>query len=382
MMHYRCRDCGATYDFSQVRYLCSQCGAQWQPGEPLRGVLEVWYDYTSLRSSFDAAHPEWSAWIPVEQQWFPTFPVGNTPFFAAENLSSTHEVWIKNDGLNPSGSLKDRASIVMVAEARKRGLQEIVCASTGNAASALAACCAAGGLDAVIFVPASAPIAKRVQMKICGAQVIEVDGDYDDAFAASIEYSRTHGTLNRNTAYHPFTIEGKKTAALEIFAQNGMKVPDYIVVPMGDGVIISGIYKGFWDLHQAGLIQHLPHLIGVQATGSNAIKHYIESKTYTKILNPDTIADSISVKAPSNCYMAAEAIQKSEGWAQEVSDNEILSAQGVLARKTGIFAEPAAAAAMAGYLAAKQRIPKGKQVVLLITGHGLKDVAAAAKGMT
>lgn len=381
MMHYRCRDCGAEYDFSQIRYLCTQCGAQWQPGAPLRGVLEVRYDYAALGHNFDATHPDWSNWLPVEQQWFPSFPVGNTPYFKAENLSSTHDVWIKNDGLNPSGSLKDRASIVMVAEARKRGLQQIVCASTGNAASALAACCAAAGLQAVIFVPASAPIAKRVQMKICGAQVIEVDGDYDDAFAASIDYSRTHGTLNRNTAYHPFTIEGKKSAALEIFAQNGMKIPDYLVVPMGDGVIISGIFKGFWDLQQAGLIQHLPHLIGVQARGSNAIARYLESGHYANVQHPDTIADSISVKAPSNCYMAADAIKLSNGWTQVVDDDAILSAQRLLARQTGIFAEPAAAASMAGYLASQQRIPQGKQVVLLITGHGLKDVAAAARGL-
>lgn len=381
MIHYLCRDCGAEYDVSSIRYLCPDCGATWQPGEPLRGVLEVHYNYAALGQKFNAAQPDWSAWMPVEKHWFPEFPVGNTPFFQAANLRTSHRIWIKNDGLNPSGSLKDRASIMMVAEARKRGLKQIVCASTGNAASALAACCAAGGLQSIIFVPASAPIAKRVQMKICGAQVIEVSGDYDDAFAASIEYSRNHGTLNRNTAYHPFTIEGKKTAALEIFAQNGMQIPDYIIIPMGDGVIISGIYKGFWDLRQAGIINSIPHLIGVQSSGSDAIARYMERGYYQNIHTPDTIADSIAVKAPSNCFMAADAIQKSTGWAQVVNDDKIITAQRLLASATGIFAEPAAAAALAGYLATEQRIPPQSQVVLLITGHGLKDVATAARGL-
>ncbi|MCK5682472.1 threonine synthase, partial [bacterium] len=317
----------------------------------------------------------------LEAEYFPKIPVGNTPFFQVPRLcvdKGYANIWIKNDGLNPSGSLKDRASWLMVGEAKRLKEKTLVAASTGNAGSALAAICAAEGLKAKLFVPASAPQAKLLQSRLYGADLTEVQGTYDDAFRLSLEYSEKVGGLNRNTAYHPLTIEGKKTAGLEIYVQNQFKVPDYIFVPVGDGVIISGIWKAFHDLKMSKLTDKLPRLIAVQAEKSNAIAHYVKTGKYLDAENPDTVADSISVRCPSNAHLAKKAIEDSKGFALTVCDNEIRYAQKKLASRTGVFAEPAASAAFAGLekCIKEDKIKTSDQIVLLITGHGLKDVEA------
>ena len=377
---YKCTECGKEYSISETHYLCDICGKDWKPGEPLKGVLETVFDYEDIANKFDFQNPDWNLFSAVDKKYFPDYPVGNTPLSPAKRISQYFSnVFIKFDGLNPSGSLKDRASFLMVAEAIRLGKREIVCASTGNAASALASVCASAGIKAKIFVPKAAPIAKRVQMKLCGAEVIEVDGTYDDAFRISTEFTAEHGTLNRNTAYHPLTIEGKKTVALEMFEQNNFKVPDYIIVPVGDGVIISGVYKGFLDLKRAALINNLPKLIAVQAEKSDAIHNYVITGKYADATNPNTVADSISVTTPSNAIMAKRAIEDSHGFSVTVSDEEIMKAQYDLARNAGIFAEPAASAPLAGLKKLETKIPKDAQIVLLVTGHGLKDIEAAKK---
>jgi threonine synthase len=288
-------------------------------------------------------------------------------------------LWVKNDGLNPSGSLKDRASFLVVAEARRLGIDLIVAASTGNAASALAAVCASAGLQALIFVPQAAPKAKLLQMLLCGATVIPVKGTYDDAFRLSLEYTDQRGGLNRNTAYHPLTLEGKKTVGLEIWAQLGYQVPDAICVSVGDGVILGGVHKAFVDLKRAGLINRLPQLIGVQAETSDAIHRYVQTGVYSDAVHPTTRADSISVTCPSNAHGARRAILESAGRTITVSDEEIFTAQSRLTSRTGIFTEPAGAAALAGLVklqAGPDALPRDAKVVVLATGHGLKDIDA------
>ena len=208
---YRCTDCGRTYSRDEVRYLCPECGKGYRPGIPLLGVLEAVFDYDAIGARFDRANPDWNLFCAVEQAFHPPIPVGNTPLSRMSRLEgelNLKNLWVKNDGLNPSGSLKDRASFLVVAEARRLGMDLIVAASTGNAASALAAVCASTGTRALIFVPEKAPKAKLVQMVLYGAQVVPIKGTYDDAFALSLEYTAKRGGLNRNTAYHPLTIEG------------------------------------------------------------------------------------------------------------------------------------------------------------------------------
>ena len=270
---YHCTTCGKTYRRDEVRYLCPVCEKDYRPGVPLLGVLSVQFDYAAIKRRFRKQNPDWSLFSAVEPRHYPPYAVGNTPFFPAAALGKAfgfENVWLKNDGLNPSASLKDRASFLVVAEANRLKESSIVTASTGNAASALAAVCAAAGKQAIIFVPESAPKAKLVQMVLYGARVIPVRGSYDDAFRLSLKYTARKGGLNRNTAYHPLTIEGKKTVGLEIYHQNKFRVPDVIFVPVGDGVIISGVYKAFYDLKAAGLIARVPRLVCVQAERSSA----------------------------------------------------------------------------------------------------------------
>jgi len=379
---YRCTDCGRSYSRDEVRYLCPACGASYRPGIPLVGVLEAVFDAAAIRSAFDPRNPDWQLFCAVEREFHPPLPVGNAPLVKVDRLGSElglSALWVKNDGLNPSGSLKDRASFLVAAEALRLGEKRVVAASTGNAASALAAVCASAGLEALIFVPEKAPRAKLVQMVLAGATVVPVKGTYDDAFRLSLEYTARRGGLNRNTAYHPLTIEGKKTAGLEIWAQLGYEVPDAIVVSVGDGVILGGVHKAFVDLKRAGLVDRLPRLVGVQAEKSDAIHRYVETGRYSDAPDPSTRADSISVVCPSNAHGARRAVLESQGLTLTVTDAEILDAQALLLARTGIFAEPAGAAALAGLArlqAGPGRLAAGERVVLLATGHGLKDVEA------
>jgi threonine synthase len=383
---YQCNTCGKTYRRDEVRYLCPACAKQYRPGIPLVGVLSARFDYAAIRKKFRKANPDWSLFSAVETKHYPAYPVGSTPFHRVAALGRElrcDNLWVKNDGQNPSGSLKDRASFLVVAEAVRLGEKSVVTASTGNAASALAAVCAAAGRQAVILVPETAPKAKLAQMLLYGARVIPIKGTYDDAFRLSLEYTAGRGGLNRNTAYHPLTIEGKKTVGLEILQQNKFKTPDVILVPTGDGVIISGVFKAFYDAKAAGLISKLPRLICVQAATSAAIHHYITRGTYRNADRPQTIADSISVSIPSNAHMARAAVRESGGLSVTVTDAEILDGQKLLAAKAGVFAEPAAAATVAALkkLRKLRLLERKEQIVLLITGHGLKDVDAALKGV-
>ena len=384
---YRCTLCGRMFGRNDVRYLCPTCSRDSTPGIPLRGVLEAVLDYTELRKRFERSKPDWDLFSTVEREFYPPYPVGNTPFFPSRRLGTElgiSNLWLKNDGLNPSGSLKDRASFLVAAEAQRLQERKVVTASTGNAASALAAVCAAAGLEAVIFVPATAPRAKLVQMLLHGAAVVPIRGSYDEAFRLSLEYTARESGLNRNTAYHPLTIEGKKTVALEICAQNGLRLPDVMVISAGDGVILGGVYKACIDLRESGIISTLPRLMCVQAEHSDAIHRYITTGQYADAPSPATVADSLSVRTPSNAHMARRAVVETGGASVTVSDREILEAQALLARTSGVFAEPAAAATVAGTRKLKQSnaISSNEQVVLLITGHGLKDVDAARQNLS
>ena len=383
---YQCSTCGKTYKRDEVRYLCPSCGKKYRAGIPLTGVLSAQFDYGEIGKRFSKAAPDWSLFSAVEDRHYPPCAVGNTAWSKASALGRElgfENVWLKNDGLNPSGSLKDRASYLVVAEAHRLEEKTVVTASTGNAASALAAMCAAAGRQALIFVPANAPKAKLVQMVLYGAKVVPVKGTYDDAFRLSLEFTAKKGGLNRNTAYHPLTIEGKKTAGLEIFQQNEFRVPDAILVPVGDGVILAGIYKAFYDLKEAGLTSRLPRLVCVQAETSAAIHHYIRTGKYQNAEHPATAADSISVSVPSNAHQARKAVIESDGFSVTVTDEEILAGQRILARTTGVFVEPAAAATVAALkkLSGLDSLGKKEQIVLLLTGHGLKDVEAAMKNI-
>jgi threonine synthase len=377
--HLQCVLCGTGYDPVNIAYTCPACG-------PL-GVLEVHYDYEQiaprisrhlLAEERDPTMWRYRALLPISYSLVdkPPLAIGGTPLYRVERLRaylSISELWLKDDTRNPSASLKDRASLIaiMLAEGRT-----VACASTGNAASSLAVQAASVGLPCYIFVPHNAPRAKIVQLLMCGATVFAVQGSYDDAFDMCIEACSTFGWYNRNTGYNPYLVEGKKSVGLEIAEQMGWQVPDSILVPTGDGCIISGVYRGFEDLYRLGMIERIPRLIAVQAEGSPAIVRALEGDGIVRPFPAHTIADGISVGLPRNGAMAVRMIRASGGSGVTVSDEEILAAEKALARLTGVFAEPSGAASYAGLLRLldEGKIARDERVVLLVTGSGLKSI--------
>ncbi len=377
---YRCADCGTRYDTDEIMYRCPACDFP-TSGDFQRGNLIVDLNHEDLKELSTREHITPQDFFPYEIPTPEAYPVGNTPLATSPRLSKTYGIKnlrFKLDGQNPSGSFKDRASQLIAAQALSKGENKVVLASTGNAGSAMACAGAAYGLEIVLFVPASAPVNKLMQSVLYGAHVIPVNGTYDDAFALSIAYSQEYGGINRNTAYNPMTIEGKKSISIELFEQMGRKLPDVVYVPVGDGVIISGVYKGFYDLMAAGITDKVPALVCVQSSGSDAISRAWESGDYKVLEKATTTADSISVSSPANGRMAVEYIKSSKGWSTIINDDDISEAQLELARDSGLFAEPAAAAAWAGVIADKEtiieRFGEEAEVLVLLTGTGFKDM--------
>ncbi len=416
MIKYKliCTDCGSEYLKDEVEYVCPDCAVGQRPKHPTLGILKVEYDYKGLKKKFTPAalkrnkiksQERYIDLLPLDDaRLLPPLAIGPTPLEKVERLRSRlrlNGLFIKNDTCLPTGSFKDRASSVVVAKARELKKDIITTASTGNAATALAGMSASVGMKNVIFVPEAAPKAKLTQIAMFGARLVPVKGTYDDAFALSIEATKKFGWYNRSTGFNPYTIEGKKTAAFEIFEQLDFKAPDKVFIPTGDGVILAGTYKGFYDLLQLGLIEKLPQIVCVQAAGSCAIVDAIADNIVAQDFSPAnigrpkglryewngrlkpsaTIADSISVSAPACGNWALKIVRETGGFGVKVTDDEIMAASKELSVYSGIFAEPAAAAAFAGLIKAAKdgRVRQDDTVVVLITGTGLKDIPAAMK---
>ncbi|MBC7876772.1 MAG: threonine synthase [Anaerolineales bacterium] len=399
---YKCSICGEEYLPGQVTYICLKDG----------GNLDVVLDTDSIKKKYQlediTSRTEASLWrylplLPVDEpegNSTPLHAAGWTPVFAlprlAEKLNLKH-LWLKDESRNPTASFKDRASAVVVTRAREIKVDVVVTASTGNAGAALAGMSAAVGQKSVIFAPKSAPQAKVAQLLVFGAKVILVDGTYDDAFELSIKTSEEFGWYCRNTGYNPFTLEGKKTAAFEIWEwwmkahhdwhKEDSPLDDHaplnIYVSVGDGNIISGIHKGFKDLLTLGWIPNMPRIIGVQAEGSAAIANAFHANTETITpVSAKTIADSISVDYPRDGVRAVRATKETNGTYITVSDEEIIKSIAELG-SMGVFAEPAGAAAYAGLVKAAGLGVVGSDdpILVLNTGSGLKDVRAAMQAV-
>lgn len=381
--HFQCTNCGQNFEASQTKYLCTNCSELNSQNLPPKGVLKTIYNYHKLlKNGITFNELEKSKFIdllPINDiNSLPKLKVGNTPLYKINDLENTKlsfNVFIKDDSQNPTYSFKDRASSVVSAYAKENGINTIVAASTGNAGSSLAGICASQKQNAIIIVPEKAPIAKLTQILMYGARIIPVKGTYDDAFDLSIKATEEFGWYNRNTAFNPFTIEGKKTVAYELFKQLNFSVPDMVFVPVGDGVIISGVYKGFEDLLNLKIIDHIPTIVAVQATRSNNLIRNVNREQF-KIEKSSTIADSISVDIPRNFYMAQKFLNDYNGEFLSVSDAEIINASSILSRNTGLFAEPAAAASFAGLLHYQKnnKLDENSNNVVLLTGSGLKDL--------
>ncbi len=382
---YRCVECGRNYEAGEkIMYVCPVCSRLQKPMESIRGVLRIILPYADLSLSLNRYSFYPHSLLPIEEDHLPLFPVGNTPLLAPKRIRNQLNIpnlYIKNEGQNPTGSIKDRGAFLIAALAKKMHENKIIVASNGNEASAMACLSAATGLECTVFFPENVPKSRVVQSMIYGAKVIRVKGSYHDAYELSLRYTEKRGGINRNTAFNPFTIEGKKTAAFEIYNQLDHSAPDYIFIPTGDGVALSGIYKGFYDLFQFDWISAMPKLVVVQAEGNDAIVSGIKCKKIEPAENTETIADSIRVAAPLNGYMALKDIDRTEGFGLVVSDSDILNAQKFMAQNAGIFAEPAAAVAFAGFLKARENLEHDATVVILSTGSGLNDLTAASKNI-
>jgi threonine synthase len=390
---YRCSICGKEYGPFEVDYVCTQDG----------GNLDVILDYDAIRRKYRlediTCRQDFSLWrylplLPVADpggEGTPLRMAGWTPVYSPPALMqrlNLRNLWIKDEGRNPTASFKDRASAVVVARARQINAKVVVTASTGNAGAALAGMAAAVGQPAVIFAPRTAPPAKIAQLLIYGAQVILVDGNYDQAFDLTIEAAQEFGWYCRNTGYNPFTLEGKKTGALEIWENiliklAGEKKAAAVFVSVGDGNIISGLHKGFKDLESLGWLGAMPRLFGVQSDGSAAVANAFFA--HTEAITPvsaHTLADSISVDLPRDGVRAVRAAVQTGGAYITVPDEAILKAIAELGR-VGIFAEPAGATAYAGMLKALSQGIIGAEdpVVVINTGSGLKDTRAAMQAV-
>jgi len=378
-----CVKCGREYGPDEVRYTCPDCGVE--------GILDVHYDYDEARARLTRdtleRSDEWSLWryaplLPIEStRTVPVLRTGWTPFYDVSGLLGLRKVYVKDDSRNPTASLKDRATSVAVARAVGEGARAVAAASTGNAGCSLAGFAAAEGLACYIFVPRDAPRPKVAQLLVYGATVFAVDGTYDDAFDLAIESIETFGWYNRCCAVNPYLVEGKKTVALEIAEQLGFEPPDKVFVPVGDGCIMSGVYKGFADLLRLGLTNRMPTLIGVQAEGcAPVVAAFSEGRDVTPA-DAHTLADSIAVGHPRNWRKALRGVRESGGTMMTVSDDEILAAMAKLGSATGVFGEPAGVAAFAGLAKALRLgvVARDESVVILMTGSGLKDTESAMR---
>ena len=391
ILSLKCLVCGKQHRPDEVDYVCPDHGDE--------GVLDVQYDYdfigrqisreTLLRAN-NLTIWRYKPMLPVQSDAkVPPLSVGWTPLYPAPRLASAlglKTVWVKDDGLQPTGSFKDRASAVAVVKAVEKGAKIITTASTGNAAAALSGLCASVGQSNVIFVPQSAPQAKIAQLLVFGSRVILVKGTYDDAFELCLQASKEYGWYNRNTGYNPYMCEGKKTAAYEICEQLDWDAPDRIFVSVGDGCIIGGLHKGLKDLMALGWIDRMPKLMGIQADGSNYLYEAWKNKEDILTKPPikaQTVADSISAGLPRDRIKALTAVKETGGAYISISDDDILRAIPQLARGAGVFAEPAGAAAYAGLVTAvEQRLVAGdEKIVVLNTGNGLKDVSGAMQAV-
>lgn len=385
---YVCTICGKFFLPEEVDLTCPECGE--------KGILDVVFDYEALKKvltkDYFKNNKDYSMWryaplMGVEETHIhEMLRIGWTPLIKSRNLAKElgiKELFIKDDGLNPSGSSKDRASGVAILKAIEAGADTISCSSTGNAASSCACHAAHMGLKSVIFVPKRAPIGKLTQISMYGATLIVVDGDYKAAFSLSKEAIKKYHWYNRNAAINPFMVEGKKTVSLEIAEQLNFEPTDWVCVSVGDGCTIGGVYKGFSDLYKLGLIKRIPRILGVQSIGCEPF--VVASKNNAPLVEceENTIADSIAVGIPRNPIKALNAVKNSDGSWISVPDEDILKAMALLGKKEGVFGEPAGVTSLAGLIKALETgvIKKDETVTIIVTGNGLKDPLNAQKAI-
>jgi threonine synthase len=380
MTHQQCINCQTKYGINEIVYFCPKCG----------DLLEVKYDFKEIAKKLETSN--WRD-VPLSVWRYKDFmPIQDISKIVSLNeggtgLHSCHKLGkqlgllqlnVKNEGENPTGSFKDRGMTVGVSKAAELGAKNVICASTGNTSASLAAYAAKAGMKCTVLIP-SGKIAygKLSQAMIYGAKVLQVRGNFDQSLDMVLKLAEKHPSIYLLNSINPFRVEGQKSLAFEICDQLGDEAPDRIVVPVGNAGNISAIWKGFTEFYELGVIKKLPKMTGIQAAGSAPIAQMIKSGSNEMIpvKAPETLATAIRIGAPVSWKKAVNAIRKSGGTAETVTDQEILAAQKLLARVEGIFVEPASASSIAGLIKLVNNgvIGKNERVVCVTTGHGLKD---------
>jgi len=380
MIHLQCIACGEKYGVDEIIYSCKRCG----------DLLEVKYDYEALKTKLKKS--DWqrlplSVWrykdfMPIhDSSKIVSLSEGGTglhPCKRLGNLLGVKQLYVKNEGENPTGSFKDRGMTVGVTKAIELGMNNVICASTGNTAASLAAYAAKAGLQCIVLIP-SGKIAygKLAQATVYGARVVQVRGNFDQALKIVLELSEKNRRVYLLNSVNPYRVEGQKSLAYEICDQLNHKAPDKVIVPVGNAGNISAVWKGFSEFYELGFISRLPQMIGIQSEGAAPIAQAVKRgrNEIVPIDQPETIATAIRIGFPISWKKALKAIRESKGTAETVTDREILEAQKMLAKYEGLFIEPASASSIAGLkkLIELEEIDKNEVIVCVATGHGLKD---------
>ncbi|MDA8266858.1 MAG: threonine synthase [Actinomycetota bacterium] len=380
----RCRECARTYP-AEALHVCDFCF----------GPLEVDYDYERVTADLTreriAAGPQtiwrYAPLLPVDDPAPIDLGTGFTPLVRAERLGAElglHDLWLKNDTANPTGSFKDRVVSVALTKARQLGFKVAACASTGNLANSVAAHAARAGMVSVVFIPSDLETAKIVTTAVYGGHVVAVDGTYDDVNRLCAELTSEHPSWAFvNVNIRTYYAEGSKTLAFEVAEQLGWQAPDHVIVPVASGSQLTKIRKGFGELYRVGLLDEEPHVrvSGAQAAGCAPVADaFAAGADAIRPVKPSTIAKSLAIGNPADGWYALDAVRRSGGAFASVTDDEIIDGIRLLARTEGIFAETAGGVTIASLakLAAQGVVRPEEKVVAYITGHGLKTVEALA----
>jgi threonine synthase len=384
--YYRCIGCSSEFATSEMIFTCPKCN----------DLLEIRYDYDQLAFLINTARWKerpFSVWryrelLPINPQTRAvSLGEGGTGLHTSEHLAEDLKIRtfrMKFEGENPTGSFKDRGMTVGISKAIEVHARMVACASTGNTSASLAAYAARAGLTCIVLIP-TGKIArgKLAQAMVHGARILEIQGNFDDALRMIIEIARRNPSIVLLNSVNPYRIEGQKTLAFEICDQMQFKPPDVAIVPVGNAGNISAIWKGFEEFRRVGLINKTPRLVGIQAEGAAPIASAFKRKSseVQNVEHPETIATAIRIGAPASWKKALRAVAESGGLMETVTDQEILQAQRDLARREGIFAEPASASSIAGLrkLVEQKLIDRNEEIVCVVTGHGLKDIEVVAK---
>lgn len=368
----KCISCGAEYGLDEIIYTCIKCGS----------ILEVINQVDVSKDIFQCRKStmwKYKEFMPVDESKIVSLQEGGTPFIKCDKLGDELGVklHVKVEGSNPTGSFKDRGMSVGITKALELGVDTVGCASTGNTSASLAAYAARAGLKCIVLLPSGkVALGKLAQAMFHGAKVLSVNGNFDEALE-TVTALALEGKLYLLNSVNPFRLEGQKSIGFEIVDDLGWRSPERIILPVGNAGNISAIWKGIQEFYEAGFIQDLPRMTGIQAKGACPIVNAVRkgAEDIVPVENPETVATAIRIGAPVSALKALRAIYDSDGSAETVSDEEILDAQKLLARSEGIGVEPASAASIAGLrkLVDAGEIDKDEEIVCIVTGHLLKD---------